>query len=223
MTIEKLNVGEKQDAHRKKVNAAIDALETGKQDADATLTSLAALGTAADRMAYTTGVDTWAEATITAAGRALLDDADAAAQRTTLGVAEVIDEDDMSSDSATRPPSQQSVKAYVDASGPSVYTSGELTVSTNITASHGLGSVPDIVQVWFVCKTSNAGYSVGDRILMSAHAYAPGSDISTTYATSSTVGFRALNGSWDVSNKSTGAVTTITNTRWRAVFKAVLF
>lgn len=53
---------------------------------DATLASLAGLGTAADRFAYTTGIDTWAEATITAAGRALLDDADAVTQRATLGV-----------------------------------------------------------------------------------------------------------------------------------------
>lgn len=61
----------------------------GAQPVDATLTSLAVLGTAADKMAYTTGVDTWAEADITSAGRALLDDADAAAQRTTLGLGTV--------------------------------------------------------------------------------------------------------------------------------------
>lgn len=42
------------------------------QPLDATLTSLSALGTAADKMAYTTGVDTWAEAAITAGGRQLL-------------------------------------------------------------------------------------------------------------------------------------------------------
>jgi len=60
--------------------------EAGIQPLDATLTSLAALGTAADKMLYTTDVDTWAEAAITAAGRALLDDADAAAQRTTLAL-----------------------------------------------------------------------------------------------------------------------------------------
>ena len=59
---------------------------TDAQGLDATLTSLAALGTAADKFAYTTGVDTWAEAAITAAGLAILDDANAAAQRTTLGL-----------------------------------------------------------------------------------------------------------------------------------------
>ena len=60
-------------------------LFNGKQTGDATLTSIALLGTAADRMLYTTGVDTWAEATITSFGRSILDDVDAAAVRTTIG------------------------------------------------------------------------------------------------------------------------------------------
>lgn len=60
---------------------------TNVQAYDAGLTSLAALPTAADRYAYSTAADTWAEGTITAAGRAILDDADASAQRTTLGLA----------------------------------------------------------------------------------------------------------------------------------------
>jgi hypothetical protein len=47
---------------------------------------IAGLVTAADRMIYTTASDTYAVATLTAAGRAILDDADAAAQRTTLGL-----------------------------------------------------------------------------------------------------------------------------------------
>lgn len=58
----------------------------GMQPEDATLTSIAALGTAADKFLYTTGIDTWTEGAITAAGRALLDDAAASNQRTTLGL-----------------------------------------------------------------------------------------------------------------------------------------
>jgi len=54
--------------------------EAGIQPLDATLTSLADLGTAANKMLYTTDVDTWAEAAITAAGRSMVAGADAAAQ-----------------------------------------------------------------------------------------------------------------------------------------------
>ena len=44
------------------------------------LTSIAGLTTAANKMIYTTAADTYDVADLTAAGRALLDDADAAAQ-----------------------------------------------------------------------------------------------------------------------------------------------
>lgn len=58
----------------------------GKQPLDASLTALAALTTAANKFIYFTGADTPVAGDITAAGRALLDDADAAAQCTTLDI-----------------------------------------------------------------------------------------------------------------------------------------
>jgi hypothetical protein len=58
----------------------------GKQPLDTDLTAIAALTSAADRVPYSTGAGTWALATFTAAGRALVDDADVAAQRATLSV-----------------------------------------------------------------------------------------------------------------------------------------
>jgi hypothetical protein len=60
---------------------------TDVQAYDAGLLSIAGLTTLADRSIYTTASDTYAVYTLTAAGRAILDDADAAAQRTTLGLA----------------------------------------------------------------------------------------------------------------------------------------
>lgn len=63
----------------------VEALGNDKQPLDATLTALAAIVTVADRLIYTTGPDAFAQTPLSAFIRTLLDDADAATARATLG------------------------------------------------------------------------------------------------------------------------------------------
>ena len=61
------------------------AIGTDVQAYDADLTAIAALSSAANKVLYATGSAAWALADFTAAGRALVDDADTSAMLTTLG------------------------------------------------------------------------------------------------------------------------------------------
>ena len=68
-------------------DAATARTTLGAQASDATLTSLAAITTAANKLIYATGSDAFSTTDFTAFARTLLDDADAAAARATLGAA----------------------------------------------------------------------------------------------------------------------------------------
>jgi hypothetical protein len=63
----------------------LDAADVGAQPLDATLTAIAALTTAADKLIYATGSDAFSTCDLSSFARTLIDDADAATARTTLG------------------------------------------------------------------------------------------------------------------------------------------
>lgn len=80
--------------------ASVTTALSGKQPLDTDLTAIAALTSAANTLPYATGAGTWALTPFTAAGRALVDDADVAAQRATLSVYSQVEIGDPNTDFA---------------------------------------------------------------------------------------------------------------------------
>lgn len=69
--------------------ASITTALGNKQPIDQTLTALAALATAANKLIYATGPDNFSTTDLTAFARSLLDDSDAGTMRATLGLGDV--------------------------------------------------------------------------------------------------------------------------------------
>jgi hypothetical protein len=68
------------------VTSNLQAQIDGKQPLDATLTALAGITTAANKLVYATGADVFTTTDLSSFGRSLIDDADAATGRGTLGL-----------------------------------------------------------------------------------------------------------------------------------------
>lgn len=123
--------------------ASIDVLLTAvTAGMDATLVAIAGLTPGADQMIYWTGADTAGLATLTAAGRALLDDASAAAQLTTLGIsafAQTILDD---ADAAAVRTTTGAAASGANTDLTSVYLNNTGLKVKDTNASHGLTIVP---------------------------------------------------------------------------------
>ncbi len=208
---------------------------------------------------------------ISAFGATLLDDADAAAARATLGLViganvqaynatlaalaaqteaankiqyytgdntpgllDFKDEDTMASDSATAVPSQQSVKAYVDALATPIFTaaydSGNQIISSAglLTLAHGLGAAPKIVQFFAKCITGENNWVPGGIIPMSgagglyvgAGATSNGFSADVSDATNITVRFGSETNPLVAHNATTGVLQSLVNANWVFIVRA---
>jgi hypothetical protein len=118
------------------------AINTDVQAYDAGLASIAGLNPVADRYLYTTGTDTFAAGTITSFARGLLDDADAATARTTLGLAIGTNvqayDPDLAAIAALTPTDNNIIvgngTAWVAESGSTARTSLGLAINTDVQA-----------------------------------------------------------------------------------------
>ena len=124
---------------------AAAAAQAASQPLDSDLAAIAALVSAADKLAYATGVGTWALTDLTAAGRALIASASAGAELTTLGVSAFIqtllDDADAATARATLGVSGSSLTSLADnttADSAAIAADTETTVLT--TASLAVGT-----------------------------------------------------------------------------------
>jgi hypothetical protein len=181
--------------------AGVSAALAARQPLDAELTAIAGLASAADRLPYFTGSGTAALATFSAAGRALVDDADAAAQRATLGLGGAAVKSIGTSGDAIPVLNGAATSWAAGASfGGNLAIAGNATATGGVTVGGSLGGAASGLNLQYIGGTAYvSGYTGGDFRPVMLHgstiSVAPGG---TTVAAFTTAGL-ALTGNCDAS------------------------
>lgn len=96
-----------------------------------------------------------------------------------------------------------------------------LAVSTDHTEAHGLGAVPRMFTVNFICTSADAGYQIGDEVpangLLQPH---DGNEATVAYADATNIGFMtgsAFRGT--LAHRTGGAATNMDITKWDLIMR----
>lgn len=179
---------------------------------DAGLQSIVALTTAADKMIYTTASDTYAVTTLTAAGRALIDDVDATAQRSTLGLGNVDNTSDANKPVSTA--TQTALNSKAPLASPALTgtpTAPTATIGTNTTQLATTAFVLANNSASEIASTAEAQAGTDDTKAITPLKLREGLNASGTapiYACRAWVNF---NGTGTVAIRASGNVSSITD------------
>ncbi|WP_210420169.1 hypothetical protein [Aquisphaera giovannonii] len=107
-------------------------------------------------------------------------------------------------------------------------TTGQaISLGGTLTLTHGLGAAPKFIMTSIVCTSAEAGYNVGDELIVSLGGPYSGTSVTATGG-AMTVDATTINIKWSngvavfnsMLNKSTGAVVSLTESKWTLSVKA---
>lgn len=100
-----------------------------------------------------------------------------------------------------------------------------ITLGGALTVAHGLGAIPKMVEVLYVCNTASEGYAVNDELKIGTFDFAEQSNSIGGFALvadATNLNVRIATRQAGIPNKASGALNNMTVANWRIKLKAWL-